>query len=894
MKKFAHAFFVLLLLFAAGCGDHKQVAITLTPSASQNIDEGQSFNLTATLKNDSKKKGVTWTLTGAGTLTAQTTTSVTYNAPSSSAASAARRRLRGNGIVNSTVTITATSVAETKIAATLQVTVNPAPSISTPTLPDAPEGTAYSQTVSGSGGSGTLTYSLASGTLPAGLSLNSSTGAIAGTPTGPTGTSTFAIKVTDASNVSSMSATSGNITIKVTLPGAPSISTTSLPAGTVGVAYNQTVAASGGVAPLTYSINPGTLPAGLGIGASSGAITGTPTAVGNSTFTVKVTDSSTPTAQTASKQFTIAVNAVMAIGTSSLSNGTVGTSYSAQVSETAGVAPFTWSISNGSLPAGLRIGTSSGVISGTPTATGTSNFTVKVVDSSTSPQTATKALSIKINASNANICDPANTGSESLLNGQYAMVLQGFNDFGPLVYGATFNADGAGHIGTSVGTLDTNSVTGSNPLVDVPFNAAQSSYTLGSDHRGCLTITTSAGTLPFSFTVSSVVSGVATRGHVIETNIVKAETSSGTLYKQDTTAFSNAKLNGNYAFGISAPNADETKFAAVGVLHFDGVQSITGEWDTNFTGVLNSNGSTFPASAIPITAGVYGIPSDGRGTFAFTAGGISHGAIIYVVSATSFLMMSDDMQSTTNPLFEGTATLQTGGPFSNASMNATAVFGTSGLSTTHGASVVRIGVIQPGSPTGQLSFTFNDDGGLGSGSPAVTLPVDAAGRGTVQNSGIGGLAVFYLSAPNQGYILFMKSPIDGLPQHVDSGQFWPQSGSPFNDLTLGGVNWSFGSAGADSVNSSHTDGWAKFTATATPGTATAAGNTDVVTSLAASANFNVPYSQKLLIDATTGQLTWQDNSSTELSFGYLINSKTAIAVDSMSSSAPVLVFYEAQ
>jgi hypothetical protein len=891
MNKLAQSFLVLLLLFAAGCDGSRRIGIALSPSAAQSVDEGQSFNLTATLTNDSHNKGVTWSLNGAGTLSGQTATSVTFTAPS--AVSSAARRLRAHASTGSPATITATSAAEPNVTAALQVTVNPAPTMGTPTLPDATEGTAYSQPVSAAGGSGALTYSVASGTLPAGLSLNASTGAITGTPTGPTGTSTFAIKATDASNAGALSAVSGNITIKVILPGGPSITTTSLPAGTMGVAYNQSVSASGGLAPLTYSISAGALPPGLGIGASSGAITGTPTTAGSFTFTVQVTDSSTPTAQTVTQQLTMTVNAAMAITTSSLSNGTNGTSYSAQVTESGGVAPFTWSLSSGSLPAGLGIGAGSGTISGTPTATGTSNFTVKVVDSSAPQQTATKALSITIVASNANICDPANTGSESLLNGHYAMVLQGFNDFGPLVYGAVFNADGAGHIGTQVGTLDTNSITGSNPLIDVPFTSGQSSYTLGPDHRGCLTITTSAGTLPFSFTVSSIVSGIATRAHVIETNTAKVESASGILYKQDTTAFSNAKLNGNYAFGISAPNAGQTKFAAVGVLHLDGVQNITGQWDTNSAGVLNSNGSTFPTSAIPITAGVYSVDSDGRGTLAFGPTLSSeHGAVFYVIDATTFLMMSDDLQSTTNPLFQGIATLQTGGPFSNSSMNAPSIFATSGLSATSGSTVVRIGTIQPVSP-GSLIHNFDDNGSSGSAAPGITLAVDSAGRGVLQTQQLGSVAVFYLSAPNQGYLLFMRDPIDGLPQHVESGQFWAPSGLPFNDVTLGGGNWSFGSVGADSFNSNQTDGWAKFTAV-TANQAITTGDTDVVTGQAFSANFNAPFSESLFLVDSAGQLLWQDSSMNELSFGFLLSSKTAIAVDSRDAQAPVLVFYEAQ
>jgi hypothetical protein len=662
----------------------------------------------------------------------------------------------------------------------------------------------------------------------------------------------------------------------------------------VGTAYNQTVVATGGLAPLTFTISAGNLPAGLSIGASSGAITGTPTTVGTSTFTVKATDSSTPTAQTATQQLSIIVTSAFAITTSSLPNGTVSTAYSQQLQATGGTAPLTWSLQTGSsLPAGLAI-SSAGLIAGTPTAAGTTNFTVKAVDSSTTPQTITKAFGITIVASNANICDPANTGSESLLNGHYAMVLQGFNDFGPLVYGAVFDADGAGHIGNNVGTLDTNSITGSNPLTDVPFTFGQSSYTLGPDHRGCLTITTAAGTLPFSFTVSSIVSGVANRAHVIETNIAKVESSSGILYKQDTTAFSNPKLNGNYAFSISAPNAGQTKFAAVGVLHLDGVQNITGQWDTNSAGVLNSNGSTFPTSAIPLTAGTYSVGGDGRGTLAFGPTISSeHGAIFYVIDATTFLMMSDDLQSTTNPLFQGVATLQTGGPFSDSSMNAPSIFATSGLSATGGATVVRIGTIQPGSP-GSLIHDFDDNGSRGSQAPVITLAVDSAGRGVMQGSGFGNLAVFYLSAPNQGYLLFMKDPADGLPQHVESGQFWAQSGAPFNDVTLGGGNWSFGSVGADSFNSNQTDGWAKFTAAAA-NKAITTGDTDVVTGQAFSANFNVPFSESLfIVNPTSGQLLWEDSSMNELRFGFLLSSKTAIAVDSRDAQAPVLVFYDAQ
>src|ERR1700691_1757211 len=73
-------------------------------------------------------------------------------------------------------------------------------------------------------------------------------------------------------------------------PTAPSITTTSLPAGSVGTPYSATIAATGGTAPYTFSVTTGTLPAGLTL-STGGTISGTPTAVGTSPFTVTVTDS---------------------------------------------------------------------------------------------------------------------------------------------------------------------------------------------------------------------------------------------------------------------------------------------------------------------------------------------------------------------------------------------------------------------------------------------------------------------------------------------------------------------------------------------------------------------------------------------------------------------------
>src|SRR3954453_14642813 len=111
---------------------------------------------------------------------------------------------------------------------------------------------------------------MASGSLPSGLSL--AAGKISGTP-GAAGSSNFTVKVTDSASQSDSAA----LTLTIS-PPAVVISTSSLPAGTVGVAYSQTLGASGGTPPYSWSMASGSLPAGLNI--SGGTISGTPTAAG--------------------------------------------------------------------------------------------------------------------------------------------------------------------------------------------------------------------------------------------------------------------------------------------------------------------------------------------------------------------------------------------------------------------------------------------------------------------------------------------------------------------------------------------------------------------------------------------------------------------------------------
>ena len=181
------------------------------------------------------------------------------------------------------ITATATDAnGDFNTATNLSLIVNRAPAqgcvltFSPSTLPDGTQGVFYSQTLTVSGGSGTVTFTLASGSLPAGLSLSSS-GTISGTPT-TVQTTTFTVYATDTSG----STGTQTFTITINAAGGLVVNPSTLPAGTQGTAYNQTVTATGGTGPYTFAVTAGSLPAGLSLDTNTGAITGTPTTPGAS------------------------------------------------------------------------------------------------------------------------------------------------------------------------------------------------------------------------------------------------------------------------------------------------------------------------------------------------------------------------------------------------------------------------------------------------------------------------------------------------------------------------------------------------------------------------------------------------------------------------------------
>jgi hypothetical protein len=287
-----------------------------------------------------------------------------------------------------TFTLTASSP-QGAVTATATVTILPPLNITTTSLPAALAQSPYSQTLAATGGTAPYKWSVASGTLPAGLTLSPS-GTISGTPTAA-GTATFVAQATD-STVPAQAATAA---YTLTVNPALAITTTSLPTAVATSPYTQTLAANGGTAPYSWALASGNLPTGLTL-ASNGSIAGTPTKTGSSTFTVRATDTTTPTPETATQSYTLTVGAQLAIQTNTLATGVVGAPYSQGLATAGGTAPYTWTLDSGPLPAGLSL-TANGSINGTPTTAGITAFVVRVTDSTTpTAQTVTQTFSIYI------------------------------------------------------------------------------------------------------------------------------------------------------------------------------------------------------------------------------------------------------------------------------------------------------------------------------------------------------------------------------------------------------------------------------------------------------------------------------------------------------------------
>jgi large repetitive protein len=279
------------------------------------------------------------------------------------------------------VTVTATDTLATGAGAPFSVAQNYIINVAAPTLvvspaslPNPAIGTAYSQTITASGGAAPYSFALTSGALPAGITLGSG-GALTGTPT-QVGSFSFTVTVTD--NFGQVGSRAYTLVV-----GAPTLTMT--PAAGVltapyGVAYSQVFTASGSPGPYTYVLT-GALPTGVTF--SGNVLSGTPTAPGSYPITVTATDTGLTGA---GAPFTVAQNHTLNVAAptlvvtpTTLPEPVAGEPYSQLLTASGGVAPYTFAVTGGSLPTGLSL-SASGLLSGTATQVGTFNFNVTITD----------------------------------------------------------------------------------------------------------------------------------------------------------------------------------------------------------------------------------------------------------------------------------------------------------------------------------------------------------------------------------------------------------------------------------------------------------------------------------------------------------------------------------
>jgi len=815
----------LMAMTACGGGGNNQLSITLTTgNGLMQMDESTGGNnatlvLIAAVGGDTSAKGVTWTFekqsgcsgSGTGTGSCGTLTQVAgqpntlfeilYTAPAITAAES--------------VIITATLNSDKSITKTITISLVLPPVFDTTecnpagvlpcTLASGANAVPYTASFTFTGGVPPYTYSLL-GALPSCLQLQtattSATGQIIGTPCG-SGTSTFTIQVLDSGGAASVSQA---FVITIAPPPALSLTPGPLPAGTVDATYNGLINATGGAAPLTFMLKSGTLPPGLSLNNRTGQITGVPIDESGGAagfypkaygFTIQVQDSALPTPQVAPAApaaFSITIQGVQPLSISPTSGTTLALTqgqtamtpgYSATLNASGGVAPYTWSVVQGQLPAGLTLsGNPNGTatISGTPILVGNSIFTVQVADSEVNPSNGNPAPATKSQV--YSIAVTAGTNSNTLFSGQYAFLFNGFDAQGPLSLIGTLTSNGDGLITT--GSVDSNRVSGvavggviSSTTTNTPLG---SSYQMGTDGRGTME-------LSMTFASNSII--VADYDLVMNSNgdiqffqdYTTKDTKGtnapthgeGIMKKVAGVTFTAASFSGNYAFsfpGYEIPPSGKTSpsnipAAMVGVVHSDGATVSPGQID------FNDNGTV---STVPV-AGSFSFLSGNQGamslTFANGTGQVTATFDGFFVTPNDVFFMEAD-SATTNGLptvfrLAGEAVLQsTSTTFNQSTLAGTSVVSGTGIGTGGNASVFAGLLSDPvcnnSATPPTISYDENNggsiNGGAGSGTPiAFTGGCVIGSNGRVGFTGLGAtaastrVAAAYLTGPGTGFFI---------------------------------------------------------------------------------------------------------------------------------------------
>jgi hypothetical protein len=709
---------LLALAGLAGCGGGGMSLVAISPSTTQYMDVGQTLAVKSSIVNDSTNSGVAYNLSGVGSLgpTSQTGSAgsssfyyATYSTPSSVSGSA-------------TAVVTVNSVHTPSSTASVTIIINPTLVITTASLPGGTIGTAYSTTLTATGGTGALTWSIPAASLPAGLSCNpgttcASTGMLSGTPT-VFGTFTVPVTVTDsASNNVSVTKT---FTL-VIVPQQPTITTTRLPNGIVGTAYNQTLTFTGGNGTTpTWTITAGSLPLGLTLNSNSGAITGTPAIAssGNTyTFTVTVV---VGTQTSAPVTLTITIFAVPVVTTTSLPNGSIGIAYCQQLAYSGGTGgTATWALASGSLPTGLTLSTTAGTICGTPTVLGAYTFSITVT---VGTQTSV-AQPFTVNIYSLYIT--SGTSATGEVNLPFSFQLTASGGTAPYTWSL---ANGSAALPTG---LSLNTTTG---------------YITG-------TPTTAATTTGIIVQAKDSATAPATATQTMTFTINPARTNTN-----------NSELKGQYAFLLSGFDGNGYPLSSAGTFTADGNGNIT-------TGIIDTNGTALTTASTNVTllASAFSVGPDNRGKLTFITSAGTRTYVLSLNTITSGIASGGYLTEfdSTGQSLTGSFLLQT----ASASLTGGYAFGLSGFavnstpaSHTHRAAA---GEIQLNVIGGFTSAEYLTSAGL-STNPIVptggAVNVAASGRGTLsltKPSSAGTLNFVIYVVSSSKFFLLSSDPASG-------------------------------------------------------------------------------------------------------------------------------------
>lgn len=264
-------------------------------------------------------------------------------------------------------------------------------------LPDGAVGVPYNQRVAAIGGSGPLSFSVCSGSLPPGLTLNGSTGAIIGTPSSA-GAYDVDICITDGTDTIRQGR-------RITVSPLDIITPAQLPNAQQGAPYTQAIQVAGGSAPYTFEASC-CLPPGLSL-SSSGVISGVPGGPGYWAFTVTVKDASGASAR---RNFALgvagSVPGLPSIQPAELDDIPLGAPMVVLFEAQGGTPPYTWSVTSGTLPPGAvllepsavppNIPANRAVLTAATNTPGTYIFTLSATDSSVPPRTASRSFTLRI------------------------------------------------------------------------------------------------------------------------------------------------------------------------------------------------------------------------------------------------------------------------------------------------------------------------------------------------------------------------------------------------------------------------------------------------------------------------------------------------------------------